>query len=139
MPQDETVKSNKSIVFFDGFCNLCNASIDWLILRDHQKMLFFSPLQGETARAKLPPQEIQNLSSVVVLKSDGQVLHRSLAVFYLLRQVHTGLKILLIFSILPTFMTDLAYGLIARYRLLFFGRRQTCRLPTDAEKLSFLP
>ena len=139
MNRIETINAKKTMVFFDGYCNLCNSTVDWLISRDSKRHFNFASLQGKTAALKLSQNDIENLSTIVVLTHQGQLLRESKAVFYILRQAETRLKFLLIFSVLPTFMTDFAYRLVAANRVRLFGKRETCRQPTEEEKNYLLP
>ncbi len=139
MTQTETPTAKKNLVFFDGFCHLCNASVDWLILRDKKRVLQYSSLQGETAKAILSAADRTSLSTLLVSTCDGQILRESQAVFFLLRQVSSGWKFLLAFSFFPVFLTDFAYRIVARNRYRWFGKSDHCRIPTTEEKSHLLP
>lgn len=125
------------VVFFDGVCNLCNQSVDLLIRLDRQHLLKYAPLQGETAKREL---ESQNLSlSTIVYKSEGQIFTQSSAVLMILRDLGGIGWLAQVFWILPQGLRDSLYGFVARHRYQFFGKRDTCRLPTPEEKALFLP
>lgn len=126
------------LILFDGYCGLCNKSVDWIIQHDQKGVFKFAPLQGKTA-AELSP-EISSISSLetVVLWSDGQVFEKSEAGFQILKELPLPWKLLSIFSIFPTELNDFFYNIIAKSRYKWFGKLDTCRLPTPEEKDLFL-
>ena len=125
------------IVFFDGECNLCNTSVDFLIRHDKKGLLKFASLQGETAKEKLPPEKIQDLDTMLLFSSKG-ISEKSKAWFQILEVLGKPWSILLLFKVLPTPACDWIYDLIAANRHRVFGKRETCRLPTPEEKAYFL-
>lgn len=129
--------TDRQIIFFDGVCNLCNAFVDFLIRRDKDQIFSFAPLQGETARHKLPDGQPARLSSVV-LWNQGQILEKSDAALMILQQLGGPWWFMRVFWILPSFLRDFVYDLIAANRYRLFGKRETCRLPTPEEKARFL-
>jgi len=128
---------NDVILFFDGVCGLCNGLVDWLLPRDHHRQLKFATLQGATAKALLPPENIADLDTVVVWYR-GKVLLRSDAILACLIQLGGLWRLLGIFKIIPAFIRDAIYDLIARNRYRWFGQRLTCRMPLPGERLRFL-
>lgn len=125
------------IVFFDGVCGLCNKTVDFLIQKDTNKVLRYAPLQGYTARRLLSKMYIEDLDSVVYYR-DGKYLVRSSAVLRLLLDVGGWWKLLSIFLILPAFVRDFVYYAIATRRYKWFGKSDTCRLPSKKERELFL-
>jgi len=127
-----------NVIYFDGHCNLCNRFVDFLIRRDKLHILRFAPLQGQTAAQQLPAEFREKLGTIVY--AQGAQFHvRSTAALLILASlggVWTLAKILLI---IPRPLRDLVYRWIAKNRYLWFGRRDTCRLPSPQEKEQFLP
>lgn len=122
------------IVFFDGVCNLCNQSVDYMINQPELNEFMFSSIQGETAKKYLTPEEIADLNSVVVI--DGADKYkRSSAAIHILGKIHYLYKI---FWLVPSFLRDPMYNLVAKYRYKFWGERDSCRLPQEHEKERFL-
>lgn len=133
---DET--PTQTIVFFDGVCHLCNASIDFLASHDPQRKLRFAPLQGSTAARLLPVELRKDLQSLVVWRQ-GSVLLKSTGVLNALKEVGGAWKFLGILGmIFPKFMRDGIYDLIARNRYSWFGKSETCRIPTKEEREQIL-
>lgn len=123
---------NKNILFFDGVCHLCNGYIDFLA-RFKSKRLFYAPLQGATAARLLPADSLKNLNSIFYYKNQN-VLQKSTAVFESLYDASPLFFWIKIFYIIPGFIRDQIYDYIAKNRYRFFGKRETCRLPTAEEK-----
>jgi len=123
------------IIFFDGVCNLCNGFVDFVMRFDRHHQFQFASLQGETAKKLLPEKFHQELSTVVLLK-DGKVNTKATAVLLVLQELGAVWKFFWIFNYFP--FKDFFYNLIAKNRYCLFGKRKSCRLPTDEEAHLFL-
>ena len=127
------------IVFFDGVCNLCDSSVHFLLDRDRRNVLRFAPLQGRTyteLRAQYP--ELGDEVTTIVLYENGKVFTRSTAVLRILRLLGGWWKLLYGLIILPKPLRDILYEFIARHRYRWFGRQESCRLPTPELRAKFL-
>lgn len=107
------------VVLFDGPCTLCNKSVDWIYNRDLQGTFCFASLQGNWAAEHLP--EHLKREDSVVLYMDGQFYIRSKAALLILEQL-PGYSWTKVFRIVPTFLRDLVYRVIAKTRYQFFGK-----------------
>jgi predicted DCC family thiol-disulfide oxidoreductase YuxK len=126
------------VVFFDGVCGLCNSTVNFLISQDHQGRLRFAPLQGEIA-AQLVPQAVRSSLNTFVFLSNGSLYYRSTALARILMQLGGVWRIAgALLWIIPWPIRDLAYRFVAATRYRFFGRHDSCRLPTPAERSRFL-
>jgi predicted DCC family thiol-disulfide oxidoreductase YuxK len=128
------------ILFFDGQCTLCNGLVDWFIRRDKKAVLKFASLQGETAQQMLPSayRGSKGLDTLLYYRH-GKIYIRSTAVLMSLQDLG-GLWILTsVFFIIPSFLRDLVYRLIARMRYRIFGKTETCRVPKPEERQRILP
>ncbi len=130
------------IVFFDGVCNLCNRAVQFLIRHDARKKLRFAPLQGETAKRLLANAETihtTKLDSFVLLEGD-RLSTRSTAALRACRYLgwfwRLGYYGGMIF---PRFIRDGVYNFIARRRYRWFGRKESCMIPTPELRERFLP
>ncbi|MES2964058.1 MAG: DCC1-like thiol-disulfide oxidoreductase family protein [Bdellovibrionota bacterium] len=134
------MRSNEKIVFFDGYCTLCNSVVDGLIVLDRNSVLRFASLQGETARRLLAQKdlEIADPDTIVYLR-DGERYERSTAVLMILRDLGGSWKLISIFFFVPRPLRDLGYRFVAKIRYRVFGKRDTCRLPTAEERERLLP
>ncbi|MBI3141792.1 MAG: DUF393 domain-containing protein [Bacteroidetes bacterium] len=139
-PLTESFPNDRPIVFFDGVCGLCNRSVDWLLARDKKNNAFlFAPLQGETARLTLATQFVVNPSTIIVWHN-GRSLAKSEAVIYICHYLswpYTWLGKLL--NVFPLTITNKAYDRLAAKRYAWFGKKETCRLPSPEERSKFLP
>lgn len=128
---------SNNIVFFDGNCNLCNGFVNLLLGK--KPPFLFASLQGESAGKILPENLRTELSSVVYFR-DGRLLMKSRALVAIFRDVGGIYRVYSFFlRVLPDFFSDGIYRWIARGRYRWFGKRETCRLPTAEEKDYFLP
>lgn len=124
------------ILFFDGMCNLCNGFVDLLI--SHGFSGKFAAMQGQTAKLHLSQEIRDELGSVVYMK-DGLFLEKTPAIRAALMDSSGGLRILgRILGLLPDSCTNWVYDLVAKNRYKIFGKRESCRLPTDKEREKFL-
>lgn len=136
---DQLTSEGISVVFFDGVCGLCNTTVDFVLLRDRAHRFRFAPLQGETARQELPEDELQRLDTLVLRDSTG-IYRRSSAVVRIAWGL-PGIWPLLgwLLWLVPLPLRNLGYRIVSRYRLSWFGQKETCRLPTPEERARFLP
>ncbi len=130
-------QEGKPIVFFDGVCGLCNRFVDFLIRHDKNRVLLFTTLQGETARAKIKSEAATDLNTVILWK-DGEFYYRSSAAIRLFMLLGGAWKLMGIFLIVPPFIRNAVYGLIAKYRYRIFGKREACRMSTAEERTVFI-
>ena len=131
-------KGAEIVVYFDGVCGLCNAFIDFLLISDTKKFFKYAPLQGRTAEKLLPVERVQKIETIVVSHGDQLLLKSSAA---LLIFTHLGgiWRLFYLFYLVPTPLRDFIYDVIARNRYRWFGKKNSCRLPTEEEKQHFLP
>ncbi len=125
------------VLFFDGVCGLCNGVVDFVLRFDSSGQIRFSPLQSDYAKANLPVELTQNLSTLVVLKQN-QIFTQSEAVFLIAQQMGGIFRLILIFKILPLSLSNQIYGWISQSRYQIFGKKDSCRLPSPSEKSRFL-
>lgn len=127
------------IVFFDGTCGLCNRFVDWVLKRDHQKAFRFTPLQGETAADLLPPQSNDPASWAIALADEKGTHYQSDAALRIISRLGGPYKGVALLLLIPRFIRDRVYMLIASNRYRWFGRLEVCRIPTHEERNQFLP
>jgi predicted DCC family thiol-disulfide oxidoreductase YuxK len=127
------------IVFFDGVCGFCNRFVDFVIRRDAAAVFRFAPLQGETARRLLPDADVCDLKTLVLWEEQG-VSRKSTAVLRVLSGLGGAWRVIAVaLRRVPQPLRDFGYALVARYRYAIFGKKETCRMPTAAERSRFLP
>jgi predicted DCC family thiol-disulfide oxidoreductase YuxK len=126
-----------SVLFFDGVCNLCNKTVDFLIRRDKKNVLRFSPLQGTTAKELLPKEMVEALPSVALVDKTG-TYQRSAAILRVVAKLGGLWPLVLVFLVVPAPIRDVIYNWIGKNRYKWFGQKDSCRLPTPAERAKFL-
>jgi predicted DCC family thiol-disulfide oxidoreductase YuxK len=129
----------KPIILFDGVCNLCNGSVDFIIRRDRCGIFRFASLQSAAGRALLqqhglPPDTLDS----VVLVDEAGVHARSTAALRIARKLGAAWPLAYAFIVVPRPLRDALYDFIAHRRYRWFGKRETCRLPSPAERDRFL-
>lgn len=129
----------KSVLLFDGVCNLCNSSVNFILARDPKAKFRFASLQSDEGQALLQEFEDRpsDLSSVVLIE-DGQLYARSDAALRVARQLSGGWPLLYAFIVLPRALRDAVYDWIARNRYRWFGKRDSCMMPSPELRSRFL-
>ena len=127
------------LVLFDGVCNFCNFWIQFALKRDKQNKLKFGSLQGTTAQTVLPKYNIDPavLTSVIFIE-DGVAYRESTAALKVCRHLDGGWKLLYAFIIIPAFIRDGIYKWIGRNRYKWFGKQESCLLPTAEQRARFV-
>ena len=125
------------IVFFDGVCNLCQGSIRYLIKHDKKGVIKFASLQGNYAKDFVNETEIQSMQSILFF--DGKMLYKkSTAVLKLSSLLGGWHQLLLLGYILPRFVRDWLYNIVAKNRYRWFGKKDQCMLPSKGFENRFL-
>ena len=132
-------KPYKHIVFFDGVCNLCNSTVDFLMKHNSVEDLYFSSLQSPFALNFFKQYKIslQQLSTIYFFK-DGMLYQKSEAALHIAQHLNKPYKYIAVFSFLPTGFSNIVYNFVAKNRYRWFGKNDTCRIPTANELKRFL-
>jgi predicted DCC family thiol-disulfide oxidoreductase YuxK len=126
------------VAFFDGVCNLCNRSVDFLLRHDRRGLLRFAPLQGTTfAEVARDHPELAGTDSFV-LAQGGRVHVRSSAALRAAVALGGAWRACGVLLAVPRPLRDVVYDFVARRRYRWFGRRESCRLPTPELRARFL-
>lgn len=128
------------IVFYDGQCILCNKSVQFLLNQDIHQKLSFATLQSEIAQKMLLSGEFKfdEIPESVVFFDGTKMFTKSDAVFEALRQANGKKSWLSYFKIIPKFIRDFAYKIVAKNRYKWFGKADSCILPPEKWKDRFL-
>ncbi len=126
------------VILFDGVCNLCTASVQYVIKHDPKCIFRFASLQSGFGRKVLADFNLplNNLNSFILFKSD-KIYNRSMAALMVAKKLKSPVSLLYIFIIIPKFIRDLVYSFIARNRYKWFGKKNVCWIPTPALKSLF--
>lgn len=130
---------NFPIILFDGVCNLCNASVQWVLRRDRRGQFRFAALQSETGQQLLARFGMDPAAfNTVVLADGGRLYTRSDAALEVARRLGAPWAWLAVFRYLPRGLRDAVYDWIARNRYRWFGRQESCLLPRPEWKERFV-
>jgi predicted DCC family thiol-disulfide oxidoreductase YuxK len=128
-----------SLVLFDGVCNLCNASVQFLLRQDTAEKFLFASLQSNTGQKILAQYGLDGAAiQSVVLIHHGKAYTKSSAALRLAWILGGAWSLAYVFIIVPKFLRDAVYDVVARNRYRWFGKSDTCWLPTAALKARFL-
>ena len=131
--------NDKSIILFDGVCNLCNSSVNFIIKHDKKKHFLFASLQSDAAKEILLQFPTKKLTLDSILLIEGKdIYEKSSAALKISKHLSNGFHLLNYFIIIPLFIRDLVYNLISKNRYKWFGRKDKCMIPTEEVKSRFL-
>ena len=135
----ENLPQDKKIILFDGVCNLCNGSVQYVIRHDRYAIFKFASLQSDSGQQLLHKYNLpqSNFNSFVLIQDD-KAYTRSTAALKVAAKLSGIVKLLYGFIIVPAFIRDAVYNFIARNRYKWFGKKDTCMIPTPALKSRFL-
>ena len=112
------------IIIYDGVCVLCNFFIRWILKKDQNFNFKVTNLQSNFTKTHYP--EVTGVDSVAVILSNGAILQKSKAVYYILMKVKTLRIVRVLIFLTPTFLSNLIYDFVAKTRYLFFGKYKMC-------------
>lgn len=127
-----------SIILFDGECQLCDYSVQFIIKRDLNRHFKFASLQSDKGKKLLAqanaPQSIDSLTVI----TDGKYLRKSSAALFICKKLTGWWRFLYFFKIIPKPIRDRLYEVIASHRIKWFGEKTNCLLPSPEERSRFL-
>ena len=131
-------KINNTLLF-DGLCNLCNSSVNFILKRDKVGKYKFVSLQSEIGIELCKKQNINTniLDSIILIKNDS-VFTKSSAILEILKDMPIGWSLFRIGIILPKFARDWLYDNIAKHRYRIFGKKDECPIPSRDVQDRFL-
>jgi len=131
--------NNNPIILFDGVCNFCNGIVNFIIRQDKKNLFRFAALQSESGKKLLEQYGIdwKNNDSFVVIQN-GKAYEKSTAALKVSNQLPWYWKWSQLFWILPKFIRDALYNIIAKNRYKWFGKKEECMIPTPELKERFL-
>lgn len=130
---------DKPIILFDGVCNLCNNAVQFVLKHDKKNLFRFASLQSDSAKSLLIKYDLHadNLNSVVLIQN-GKAFTKSAAALSIAKTLSGPVKILYGFIIVPPFIRNAVYTLIADNRYRWFGKKDNCMLPSPDVASRFL-
>lgn len=130
---------NHTIIIFDGVCNFCNASVNFIMKQDKKQVFRFTSNQNEVGQNLLMqynrnPEKVET----IYLIEEGICYEKSTAALRIAKQLSFPFYLAYPALIIPAFIRDFIYDFIARNRYKWFGKKETCRIPSPAERERFL-
>ena len=122
--------STRKIIFYDGYCNLCNGFVNAIIKLDKKNIFLFAPINGKNAKKLLKKINIKNTSfDSVILFNNNRISYKSNAVIEILISLGGIYKVLVISKIIPRTILDWLYDIVAKNRYSWFGKQDHCMTP----------
>lgn len=131
--------SEAPVILFDGVCNLCNSSVQFVIERDKKKQFRFASLQSDYGQEQQKKYGLldKNVDSIVLIEN-GKAYIKSTAALRIAKRLGGLYPLAYGFIIIPAFLRNIVYDFIARNRYKWFGKQESCWLPTPDLKSRFL-
>lgn len=131
--------SKSPIFLFDGVCNLCNGAVDFIISHEKSPEILFASLQSAEAQDLLKSlsMDLTKMDTSYVF-ANNILLQKAEGAIYLAKYLKKPWSFLSVFNIFPTKFLNIIYDFISKNRYQFFGKKESCRLPTASEKERFL-
>jgi len=128
---------SKNIILFDGVCNLCNFSVQFVIERDPKGYFYFLSIQSELGKKLIQKYDLEMVDSLILVQN-GQAYIYSDAVLHIAKGLSSWHRHLYFFSFLPRGFRNGLYRLVAKFRYNIFGKKESCMIPTPEIKSRFL-
>ncbi|WP_139892425.1 MULTISPECIES: thiol-disulfide oxidoreductase DCC family protein [unclassified Bacillus (in: firmicutes)] len=128
------------IVLFDGECNFCDKSVQFIIKRDPKGIFVFASLQSEAGQQLLKEYHVpEGIDSLILLEPDNHKYYmKSSAALRICKHLSGLWSMLYVFKLVPRTIRDRVYDLIARNRIKWFGSKDQCMLPSPEIRKRFL-
>jgi len=133
------ISASTPLILFDGLCNLCNSSVQFVLRHDKKKVFHFASLQGANGKEYLKKHKLPETQLNSFILVEGDVLYtRSTAALRVCKKLGGGWPLLYAAIWIPPFIRDGIYNWIAQNRYRWFGKRAACWVPTPELKSRFL-
>jgi predicted DCC family thiol-disulfide oxidoreductase YuxK len=132
------VNELNKIVLFDGVCNFCNSSVQFIIRNDTTNSLKFASLQSELGQQLIATHNLSKELDSVIFIENNQAYIKSKAALKIANYFGGFWKIFQVFNIIPSFIRDFFYDIIANNRYKWFGKKDSCMLPSPEVRSRFL-
>ena len=134
LPQD------KKIILFDGVCNLCDSSVQYVIKHDKKDVFRFVSLQSELGQKILNHIGInpKHIDSIVLYEAGISYYYKSTAALEIAKGLSGIFTLATVFKILPAGIRDFIYDYVAKHRYKWYGKKESCMIPTSKLKSKFL-
>jgi len=117
-------KIDKEIIVYDGICVLCNFIIRWVINNDKNHLFLISSLQSQFIKNNFP--DLNKIDSIAVIINDQKFLNKGKAIKHILKNLKKLIIIRFMISVIPIFLLNIFYDIIAKTRYKVFGKYESC-------------
>ncbi|NRD19995.1 DUF393 domain-containing protein [Winogradskyella eckloniae] len=135
------IPKNKQLILFDGVCNLCNSSVLYVIKRDSKNNFLFAPLESKIGTEIITKFNIdtEKTDSILLYNPKKDTLsYKSTAAILIASRLGFPVNMLSIFLIIPAFIRNWVYNYIAKNRYKWYGKKDSCMIPTPELKSKFI-
>lgn len=132
------LKTKMNIIVFDGVCNFCHRVVRIIIRHDHTAQIHFTAQQSEAGEKLMKEISIKENSNSVLFVKDGLVYYKSDAVIEIAKLLSGWPSILQYSIIVPRFIRNFIYELVATNRYRLFGKQDQCMVPKEKDRGRFL-
>ncbi len=132
------VDVDTNIILFDGVCNLCNGLVKFMFKYDKKAVFSFASLQSESAQILLIKAGLTEVPDSVIVIKEGKALVKSDAALSIIQQLGGWFKLLLVVRLFPRSIRDRLYDEVAKRRYKWFGKKESCMIPTKEQRKRFL-
>jgi predicted DCC family thiol-disulfide oxidoreductase YuxK len=131
---------DKQLILFDGICNLCNASVNYIVKHDKKDVFRFAALQSEIGLQIIKEHKIDTskTDSVLLYSKEHGIRYKSTAALIITKHLGFPRNLMTIFLIVPPFIRNWVYDYIAQNRYKWYGKRKSCMIPTPGLQKKFL-
>ncbi len=126
---------NNPIIFYDGVCGLCDRSVQFIIKHDKKKIFRFAALQSKFASKMLG--DAITFDSFIFYEN-GNASYQSTAALMMFKKLGGLWSWLYVFAIVPTFIRNAIYNYVAKNRYKWFGKFDSCKIPSQEQRALFL-
>jgi predicted DCC family thiol-disulfide oxidoreductase YuxK len=126
------------VILFDGVCNFCDASVQFILNRDPNETFHFASLQSEAGQELLKKYKVRDDVDSMILIENEKVYYKSAAALRISRHLRGAWKLLYVFMVVPAPIRNIVYDLIAKNRYKWFGQKESCMLPPPNVRKRFL-
>ncbi|MEO9077417.1 MAG: DCC1-like thiol-disulfide oxidoreductase family protein [Gelidibacter sp.] len=134
------LENNKQLILFDGVCNLCEASVQYVIKHDKNDVFRYTALESEAAQQIIKKFDIdrEKMDSILLYSPEKGISYKSTAALKIASKLRFPRNLMVIFLIVPAFIRNWVYDYIARNRYQWYGKKDECMIPTPELKSKFL-
>ncbi|WP_273566945.1 thiol-disulfide oxidoreductase DCC family protein [Maribacter halichondriae] len=134
------MKKDKKIILFDGICNLCNRSVQYIIKRDKKDVFRFTALQSEIGEKLVSERKIDTskVDSIILIDPGVAYYTKSEAAIEIAKEIGGLWSVFRLFQWVPASIRNIVYDFVARNRYSWYGKKDQCIVPTPEIKAKFL-